>query len=145
MQGCAERIKKLDPRDLIAVLSRLVSKHGGSEVFVRRVISAVYFALFNYWSAKVYCRGMRRGRGPRQDSFPYSLFHEELVENGLDRDIYALYVYRVAADHYTLNPTKVRLYDKIWKGKIEDVLLDEEAVRRILEAATNILVYLSGI
>jgi len=109
-----------------------------NEVVLRRIISAIYLSLFNYWSLKNYHKGAR-GEGPLQDSFWYASFHEDLLKRGLDHAIYTIYLYRVAADHYVLNPTKVALTSKPWKGKEMDVEISEEALKRVLEAACDIL------
>jgi len=50
--------------------------------------------------------------------------------------------YRVAADHYALNPTKVVLASKPWKGREEEVIIDEVVLRKALESAYDILDYL---
>ena len=143
MQGCTERLEKLNPKKLLDALTDIVAQRRLDEVWVRRIVSMLYFALFNYWGAKSYCKRGLRGKGPNQDMFHYTRFHEELAMAGLDRDIYVLYIYRVAADHYVLNPTKVKLYDKVFGG-VEEVTLDDDAARKALEAASNILRYLEN-
>ena len=105
---------------------------------IRRIISAVYFALFNYWSLKSYLKGMR-GNGPLMDSFWFSTFHEYLLELGLDYAVYTIYLYRVTADHYTLNPTKVVLTSKPWKGEEREIEINDTALKIMLESAHDIL------
>jgi len=109
-----------------------------SEVVIRRIISAIYFALFNYWSLKSYHKGLRGG-GPLGDSFWHSSFNEYLLKRGLDYAVYTIYLYRVAADHYALNPTKVMLTSKPWKDREEEVEINIETLKKVLEAAGDIL------
>jgi len=113
------------------------------EVFIRRALSALYFALFNYWSAKRYEAG-KRGKGPYQDSFLYSEFHQDLLSKGLDAQILLLYTYRIAVDHYTLNPTVIRVYEARRLGIKEKIPcnISEEALRRAVEAAREVLRHL---
>ena len=143
MQGGAAGPERLNPRPLIDYLARLAAERKDlvDEVFVRRAVSAAFFALFNYWAAKNYAGG-RRGSGPRQDSFTYQAFIEELLRNCLDRETYTLYVYRVGADHYVLNPTKVKLYNDPWKGAEEDVEINYDALSKSISSAYAILEFL---
>ncbi len=134
-EGAPER---LNPRKLIDYLADLRNRHALDEVAIRRIISAVYFALFNYWSLKSYIKGLRGG-GPLKDSFQLSVFHEHLLRRGLDYAVYTVYLYRVAADHYTLNPTKVKLTSRPWRGEEKEVEIDEMVLERVLESARDIL------
>lgn len=138
MQTSVQNPEKLNPRELIKYLSEIVEKNTLSEVAVRRIISAIYFALFNYWSMKSYYKGLR-GEGPLGDSFWYSSFNEFLLKQGLDHAAYTSYLYRVAVDHYALNPTKVVLTTRPWKGVEEEVEINDDALRKILESAYEIL------
>ena len=110
MHGGPGGPERLNPRKLLERLRQLVSKQGESldEVFVRRIISALFFALFNYWAAKAYAGG-RRGTGPQGDSFQMSEFLEDMAAMGLDHAAYSLFIYRVGVDHYILNPATVAL------------------------------------
>jgi len=54
----------------------------------------------------------RTGGETLQDRFNYKDFHEELLNKGLDREKLSLYIYRVASDHYILNPTIIRIYNE---------------------------------
>ena len=110
-------------------------------MLLRRVVSALYFSLFNYWALKYYSKG-NRGNGPLHDYFSLSEFTRFLYKNGLDREIYTLLVYRVAADHYALNPTEVVITDRQWKGKNVRVNIDENSVKIVLKAAEQVLCFL---
>ena len=56
--------------------------------------------------------------------------------------MFTIYLYRVAADHYTLNPTKVVLRSKPWKDVAKDVEINDTALKMVLESARDILEYL---
>ena len=71
--------------------------------------------------------------------FPYRRFQEHLLRNGLDREAYTLYLYRVAADHYALNPTTVTLWDQPWKGWRVKVEINEDVARKVIESAYEVL------
>ncbi|MCE4610580.1 MAG: hypothetical protein F7B17_01250 [Desulfurococcales archaeon] len=81
----------------------------------------------------------KRGDGPNSDSFSLSMFFEDLLARGLDYAIYPLFLYRVGADHYILNPTRVVLLTKPWKGREEDVEINVKILDRILELSYEIL------
>ena len=128
---------KLKPHKLLNYFESLLS-NSLDEVFIRRIISAVYFSsLFNYWSIKNICKG-NKGKGNNNDSFPHTQFIQDLASSGLDPQIYLLYVYRVAVDHYTLNPTKVTLTSHPYKGRTQDVKINENILRKILESAKDV-------
>jgi len=131
---------KLKPHKLLNYFESLLN-NSLDEVFIRRIISAVYFSLFNYWSIKNICKGSK-GKGYNNDSFPHTQFIQELARSGLDPQIYLLYVYRVAVDHYTLNPTKVTLTSHPYKGSTQNVKIDENILRKILESAKDVLSFL---
>ena len=143
MQASIPNPEKLNPRRLLEYFRRMLEneKHRLDEVVIRRIISAVYFALFNYWSLKSYLKGLR-GSGPFRDSFWFSMFNEHLLKQGLDYAIYTIYLYRVAVDHYTLNPTKVILTSKPWKEEEKEVEINDAALKMVLDSAYNILEYL---
>jgi len=73
-----DRIKELDPTDFIKFIREIDENTTNSEVFIRRVISSLYLALYNYWSCIMYEEKRERGSGPRQDYFPYTRFLKEM-------------------------------------------------------------------
>jgi len=143
MHESSSDTERLNPRRFIDHLKHVVSSREIvlDEVFVRRAISALFFSLFNYWAIKSYARG-KRGNGPLRDSFPLSAFFEDLLRSGLDYAIYPLFVYRVGADHYTLNPTTVVLISKPWKGRQENVNISYSVLEKLIELSYDILDYL---
>ena len=87
------------------------------------------------------CKG---NKGYNNDSFPHTQFIQDLASSGLDPQIYLLYVYRVAVDHYTLNPTKVTLTSHPYKGRTQNVKIDDNILRKILESAKDVLSFLDN-
>ena len=145
MQAGTQDPEKLNPRRLLEYFMGILGneRYKLSEVVIRRAISAVYFALFNYWSLKSYLKGLR-GNGPLRDSFWFSTFNEYLLKQGLDYAVYTIYLYRVAADHYALNPTKVVLTSKPWKKEEKEVEINYDALEMVLESAYDILEHLEN-
>jgi len=143
MQASTQDPEKLNPRKLLEYFVKILKdrRYTSNEVIIRRIISAVYFALFNYWSLKSYLRGLR-GDGPLKDSFWFSTFNEHLLKQGLDYAVYTIYLYRVAVDHYTLNPTKIVLTSKPWREEEKEVEINNVALEMVLESAYDILEYL---
>ncbi|BBG25944.1 hypothetical protein [Sulfuracidifex tepidarius] len=131
----------LKPHKLISYFENILNDNLLDEVFIRRMISAVYFSLFNYWSIKNICKGIK-GKGKRNDSFPHVQFIQDLVGRGFDAQIRTIYLYRVAVDHYTLNQTTVTLTSNPYKGKTQDVEIGKNALKRVLESAKDILNFL---
>jgi len=136
MSGSTSRTIALNPSAIIS----LIEKHHKQgrlihEVYIRRAISALYFTLFNYWAAKKYDAG-DRGRGPCQDQWPLKEFNQEMLCKGLDPQIIILYLYRVAADHYTLNPTTVELWD--FRQRRRRCFINTNALQRAIECAKEL-------
>ena len=136
------RADSLNPIHFFNFIKRLIArKYIENEVYVRRIISALYFSLFNYWAAKKYSQ-RTRGGGPLQDRFKYRKFHEELLSKNLDREIASLYIYRVASDHYILNPTIIRIYNEEMIKLIGEKLkinINRYSLKKAMESAEEIL------
>jgi len=108
----ASRASSLKPEHFLEFIEEMIREGKiKDKVFARRLVSALFFALFNYWAAKQWDSGAR-GKGPRQDHFPYTLFVKNMLDKGLDRSIIFIYLHRTMADHYVLNPTVVRIWEK---------------------------------
>lgn len=142
MQESASNPERLNPRQLMDYLKQFVTSRRAilNEVFMRRIISAVFFAPFNYWALKSYIKG-KRGDGPYGDSFRLSTFFEDLLSKGFDYVIYPLFLYRVGADHYILNPTRVELTSKPWKDIQENVEINYDILETLLDLAYETLEY----
>ncbi len=136
MSGSASRATALNPSAIISLIEKQF-KEGRitDEVYIRRAISALFFALFNFWAAKKYDAG-DRGKGPCQDQWPLTKFNQEMLYKGLDAQIIFLYSYRVAADHYTLNPTTVKLWD--FMQKRQSCFINTNALERGIECAKEL-------
>jgi len=143
MQASAQDPERLNPRKLLEYFIKILKNniYTLDEVIIRRIISSVYFSLFNYWSLKSYLKGLR-GDGPLKDSFSFSTFNEHLLKQGLDYAVYTIYLYRVAVDHYTLNPTKIVLTSRPWRGEEKEVEINNVALEMVLKSAYDIIEYL---
>ncbi|MCC6016454.1 MAG: hypothetical protein LM583_02745 [Desulfurococcaceae archaeon] len=141
LEGTGNRDQaRLDPQEFLRIVEK-AAKSGliVDEVIIRRTISAIYFALFNYWAEKRYGEGVR-GAGIYGDAFSYTDFHIDMVSKGLEKEMFILYLYRVAVDHYTLNPTYVTLTSSPWKGLPPmKVSIDMERLREAIDAAKKVL------
>jgi hypothetical protein len=143
---CVQKDKStLNPIKFIKFVEEAISREPSmlDEVALRRFISALYFSLFNYWAERSYIKGRRGKGGPCQDSFSYSEFHTYLSQRQLDFVAHLLFLYRVAADHYTLNPTYVRLQDRLWGG-VYYVELNYDSLKRAIELAKKALRAIEG-
>jgi len=138
------RTTALNPSHFIDLVEHLVNNNMiRNEVCVRRMISALYFCLFNYWVAKRYEIDGVRGKGPRQDYFYFRLFHEYLLKRKLDKELILLYTLRTAVDHYMLNPTIIEVQNKelrriISKRRIE-VSISIEKLKKAIMFSRRIL------
>jgi len=143
MQESTSNPERLNPRQLLEYLKQIVAnrRNALNEVFIRRIISAIFFGIFNYWALKSYIKG-KRGDGPYGDSFRFPSFFEDLLSAGFDYAIYPLFLYRVGADHYVLNPTEVELQSRPWKGVRDYVEISYDILEKLLESAFDILDYL---
>ena len=135
MSGSSSRAATLNPLAIISLIENQY-KTGKikEEIFIRRSISALYFALFNYWSAKKYDTG-ERGSGQYKDRWPLRDFTSEMLLKGLDPQIRFLYACRVAVDHYALNPTIANLHDFRKKQLIS---INKFSLKRAIECAKDL-------
>lgn len=136
------RADALKPEGFLKFVRELVVEGRiAGEACIRRALSALYFSLFNYWAAKKYDQGVRR-KGPKQDRFDYREFHGEMLGKGLDAELVFLYVHRVAADHYVLNPTDIKVYGEEIAVRLPrklSVHISVETLEKAIEAAEEIL------
>ena len=98
-----DRIKELDPH----IILKCINTGETNEVLIRRYMSAMYMALFNYWAAKEYYNGKNMhkvGKSGEDDDFQQTEFEESMLGRGVDREIKTLSIYRNACDHRIKNP-----------------------------------------
>ena len=137
------RVNILNPTELIKRIEEILTSKGKiEEIVIRRFISALYFAVFNFWAAKHFSKN-NRGRGPNQDNFEFSEFHRELLKVGLDPEVVTLFQYRVAVDHYIMNPTSIHVFNPeivqmLGRKKIA-LKIDLLALHRVLESSKTIV------
>lgn len=143
MPSGPERVAHMDPSELIYQLKKFVESknYNLNEVSIRRVISSLYFSLFNFWANKKYFLENKRRKGPKQDCFSFVEFVEEMISNALDAEIKFLHTYRIASDHYALNPTVIKHEGRAEEffGIREEVKIDESALKKAIESAEEIL------
>jgi len=138
-------IEKLNPRKLFEFMDRLINSGTvDDEVMMRRIASALFLSLYNYWSIKAYVKYNRRykikGRSsPRGDNLPHKWFFKDMLTQGLG-EIIDLYLHRVWADHYALHPTDVVL--DIDGNRVFRVEIDVNKLKDLLKSAYHILDYL---
>ena len=85
MSSRSLRANALRPDYFIKLVEQLM-RNGKikDELCIRRLISALYFTLFNFWAAVKYDKGIRE-KGPKQDRFDYSEFHNDLKEQEITK------------------------------------------------------------
>jgi len=143
-------VEELNPRRLIDSIKQIVDKTAIDVVHLRRIASTLFFSLYNYWATKSYKIYNKRYTNPlraskNQDNFPHSEFIEEMTEKGFDEEIRELYLYRVLADHYALNPTYITLITTAKGKKLEEkvyVEVNHEKLKELINFALVILSYL---
>jgi len=149
MSTGSSRTTALDPSHFMSLIESLIDESiVKDEVCIRRIVSALYFCLFNYWAARKYELDRRRGRGTYQDRFSYRQFHEELLGKGLDKDVVLLYTLRTASDHYVLNPTIIEIQNKeiitlLHKDRLK-IHLTVKALKNVLNSSKIILKSIQG-
>jgi len=143
-------VEGLNPRRLIDSVKQIVDKTAIDAVLLRRIASALFFSLYNYWAIKSYKLYNKRYTNPsragkNQDNFPHSEFIEEMAEKGFDEETRELYLYRVLADHYALNPTYVTLVTSAKGKRFEEKVyaeLNQEKLKELVNYALAILSFL---
>ena len=111
MYSGPDRIKALSP----SILVNHIDINATDEVVIRRLISAMYMALFNYWCAIEYKNNPKKhkhGKSRQDDDFTYKEFEKCLAVKAMNNDIETLSIYRIACDHRMNNPAEVELSDK---------------------------------
>ncbi|WP_457751707.1 hypothetical protein [Thermococcus sp.] len=141
------RVNELDPTEFFNKIQAFVKENHEelSEVYIRRIISSLFLALFNFWACKRKYIDKRTGRKSNQDYYPFSMFFEELLQKGFDAQIIALYKFRTAADHYIENPTIIEVQGETLVnqlGKKVKVTLNRDNLEKSIEAAQDILKFL---
>lgn len=148
MSEIPSKVSDLDPQSLILKIEEFYYRGElNNEIYIRRAISALYFSLFNYWSAIMYNFG-KRGKGPQQDSWSHTEFFNFLLSHGLESKIYPLHVLRVAVDHYTLNPAKIKLFGNLKisnRSKELECSINPKTLEKAINFAKEIKDFLSKI
>lgn len=76
---------------------------------------------------------------PGESNLLFEALRMDLLKRGLDAEITILYLYRVAADHYVLNPTSIHVQDRNIQnisGKIANIeIRNRSLIEKVLETA----------
>ncbi len=98
------RISKLDP----SILLKSIDLGTNEEVEIRRQLSAMYMALFNFWAAIEYYQVGNNGGGIslEPDDFRELDFDKKMVAMAKSREIQYLAFSRNASEHRLKNPAE---------------------------------------
>jgi hypothetical protein len=131
-----DRINHLDPSHFIQNIC--LSKD--DEVSIRRQISAIYMALFNYWVSIRYYMHEEKGKGGRgvDDDFTLVQFDKALNSMNLQRECVYLSVSRNSVDHRIKNPAE-KVYLPATSTNYTEIKIDINRLARCKESATNVL------
>lgn len=134
-----DRIKELDP----SIILKWINTGETNEVLIRRYMSAMYMALFNYWVAKEYNKGLNThtiGKSREDDDFLQTEFEDCMRGNKVDREIKTLSVYRNACDHRIKNPAKGIMFPR---GIINvDVPINNNSLKKVYISFQSLLNFL---
>jgi len=83
------RRRSLNPTAFIDLAEKIISSNHVNETILRRIISGLYFSLFNYWAFTRFYRG-KKGKGPRQDKYPQHEFYLDMIDKGAEKELLEL-------------------------------------------------------
>ena len=122
-----ERVTLLDPSEWLKSIDLKASE----EVSIRRQISSMYMAAFNFWaSAEHYIRGsLANGKSNEPDDFMELCFEKIAIHLKKSREIQYLSISRNACDHRLKNPASGVTFvpDSM---KINDISIDNDRLNR---------------
>lgn len=112
MHQGTNRIGKLDP----SILLGSINLNTNEEVEIRRQLSTMYMALFNFWAAIEYFREGNTGVGlsSEPDDFRELDFDKKMVAMTKSREIQYLSFSRNASDHRLKNPAENLIFMGVW-------------------------------
>ncbi|MHB1493079.1 MAG: hypothetical protein ACYCSG_03130 [Thermoplasmataceae archaeon] len=98
------RVIDFDP----SILLNKIELSTNHEILIKRQISAMYMAVFNFWSAIEFYHNGRigNGRSNEHDDFQELAFDTAMLKENVTREIMTLSIFRNACDHRLENPTK---------------------------------------
>jgi hypothetical protein len=130
----SDRIKTLTPD----VIIDFIDIEATDEVIIRRFVSAMYMALFNYWCAIEYKNNPGKhklGKSKQNDDFTYIEFEKCMAVKARNEDIETLSAYRIACDHRINNPAEVRFSDKL----TVKLSINNQSLRIVYNSFQNLL------
>ena len=122
-----ERVVLLDPSEWL----KSIDLKANEEVMIRRQISAMYMAAFNFWaSAEYYIRGLEgNGVSKQPDDFREQDFDKVAIHLKKFREMQYLSVSRNACDHRLKNPASGVMFTPN-SSKEDDILIDNSRLNR---------------
>ena len=123
------RVIDFDP----TILLSHIDLNTNNEVLIRRQISTMYLAAFNFWSALEYYNliSVGKGRSKEPDDYLEVQFDSSLIGKKVDREIIALSTYRSACDHRVANPAKnIVFLGKNPPIKIPSLILNNDILKK---------------
>lgn len=136
MHQGTDRIKDLDP----SIILKWINTGETNEVLIRRYISAMYMALFNYWVAKEYNNGLNThttGKSREDDDFLQIEFEGCMLGKKVDREIRTLAVYRNACDHRIKNPAQGIMFPGGKRN--DDVQINNNSLKKVYVSFQGLL------
>ena len=134
MSSGSDRVEILEP----SIMLCSINIEETNEVLIRRYISAMYMALFNYWCAIEYSKGRnhKRGRSYQDDDIQMGEFKKCMLGKGVDREIETLSIYRVACDHRVKNPAAGL---KFSEGVNRDFHINNNSLKKVYNSFKTLL------
>lgn len=136
MHQGTDRIKDLDP----SIILKWINTGETNEVLIRRYISAMYMALFNYWVAKEYNNGLNThttGKSREDHDFLQIEFEGCMLGKKVDREIRTLAVYRNACDHRIKNPAQGIMFPRGKRN--DDVQINNNSLKKVYVSFQGLL------
>ncbi len=133
------RVIDFDP----SVLLNKIELSTNNEILIKRQISAMYMAVFNFWSAiEFYYNGhVGNGRSNEPDDFQEIQFDAAMLKEKVIREIMTLSTLRNACDHRLENPAKNIMF-KSNSIQPPSVTIDNNALRKAYVSFTALITVL---
>lgn len=135
------RVIDLDP----SILLGKIELSTNDEVLIKRQISAMYMAVFNFWSAIEYYHNGKTGNGRSKepDDFQEIQFDAAMLKEKVTREIIALSTFRNACDHRLNNPAKNTIFiNNTTQSPVVPLTINNNALRKAYNSFTTLITML---
>ena len=133
------RVIDFDP----SILLNKIELSTNDEILIKRQISAMYMAVFNFWSAIEFYHNRHNGKGRSNepDDFQEIQFDAAMLKEKVIREIMALSTLRNACDHRLENPAKNIIFKN---NSIQplSITIDNNALRKAYDSFTALIIVL---